>query len=179
VDAAFHAVEIAELLQERAQLSEAYFLTVDVLAFAAIVLLVLEVGGRDELLVAKATSAGSRAKALFLALSFHNSTAAACWEALMARSETPAGPASTIAQSLHGPRSNELCAPPPKRPSMYTGDSGVEVNLAGYDIGSVNPTLSERHPLDVGYPARSLIPVSCQPERYPGPALIQDMDPMD
>lgn len=92
VNAALHAVQIAELLHENLQYHEAYFSTIDVLVFAATALLVVEIGSTDDALVLEAMRAGRAARELLLVLSLQSTTASRCWEAF---SEVPSSASGT------------------------------------------------------------------------------------
>ncbi|KXS94388.1 hypothetical protein AC578_6592 [Pseudocercospora eumusae] len=81
-EAALHAVQIAEILQQQGHFNEAYFFTLDVLAFAAVVLLVVEACCKEPQLVMEAMHSSRTARELLLVLSFLNSAAAECWSAL-------------------------------------------------------------------------------------------------
>ncbi|KAF2216648.1 hypothetical protein CERZMDRAFT_93938 [Cercospora zeae-maydis SCOH1-5] len=91
VNAAVHAVQVAEFLHHKLQLHEAYFLTIDVLVYAAVVLLVVESGSTDVALVLEAMRAGRAAMELLLVLSLQSDTASQCWKALAVRSSRIAG----------------------------------------------------------------------------------------
>ncbi|EME47355.1 hypothetical protein DOTSEDRAFT_69328 [Dothistroma septosporum NZE10] len=82
VQAALHAVQVAETLHSRLLLHEAYFSTIDVLVQAAMVLLVVELGSSNSTLLSESIEYGRRAKELLLTLSLQNPAAKECWEAL-------------------------------------------------------------------------------------------------
>lgn len=131
VHAALHAVQLAELLQARLQLNEAHFFTVDALVYAAVTLLVVELGGLDSGLEIEAMRAGRNAKELLLVLSLHSTTAAECWQILALRS-------SSVSDAVLG-ASNPGCMYPSQaassspvaqwKPAMYTFDSGVGMDM--------------------------------------------------
>lgn len=80
--AALLAVHIAEELQRRFQMNEAYFQTVDVLINALLVLLTVELGSSDGALLRDAIPAGRRAKDILFNLCPLSAKASQCWEAL-------------------------------------------------------------------------------------------------
>ena len=85
IEAAIEAVHIADALQARGMLNEAYALTMDVLAMAAISLLVVELGAptNGNCVVDVVKRASRHAKTLLDALAKTNITAAQCLESLM------------------------------------------------------------------------------------------------
>ncbi|KXT17958.1 hypothetical protein AC579_9583 [Pseudocercospora musae] len=83
-EAALHAVKIAEILHQQGHFNEAYFFTIDVLAFAAMVLMLVETCCKEAQLVMEAMHGTRCAREILLELSFRNSAAAECWSALSA-----------------------------------------------------------------------------------------------
>lgn len=83
--AALLVVHVAEELQRRFQLNEAYFQTLDVLINALLVLLTVELGSSDGILLREAMPAGRRAKDVLLNLCPLSVKATQCWEALAVR----------------------------------------------------------------------------------------------
>ncbi|KAF7190308.1 hypothetical protein HII31_08639, partial [Pseudocercospora fuligena] len=82
LEAALHAVRIAEILHQQGHFNEAYFFTLDILAFAAMVLMIVETCCKEPQLVMEAMHGSRSARELLLVLSFRNSAAAECWSAL-------------------------------------------------------------------------------------------------
>ncbi|GIZ46328.1 hypothetical protein CKM354_000945600 [Cercospora kikuchii] len=160
VNAALHAVQVAELLHHKLQFHEAYFLTIDVLVYAAVVLLVVESGGTEVPLVLEAMRAGRAAMELLLMLSLQTDTASQCWKALAVRSSRIAGnPGKSIGGSLTSTRPpfrdtglRRAKAPGPialpmSRPStLHKADSGIDCtadsrrqSLVGSFSGAFDP----------------------------------------
>lgn len=82
MDAAIEAVCIAETMAEREMFSEAYALTVDVLAMAATSLLVVELGAADDGVADRVRESSQKAKTLLETLSQKSCSAAGCLESL-------------------------------------------------------------------------------------------------
>lgn len=89
--AALMTIDVAEELQRRFQLNEAYFQTVDVLINAFLVLLTVELGSSDGDMLREAIPAGRRAKDVLLNLCPLSVKATQCMEALAVRT-TPSKP---------------------------------------------------------------------------------------
>lgn len=83
VEAAIQAVQTADVLASRGALDAAYCLTVDVLAMAALTLLVVELGAPTYIAADAVANASRTAKTLFESLAEKSSTAAGCLESLM------------------------------------------------------------------------------------------------
>lgn len=82
VEAAIQAVRTAEALDIRNMFHEAYALTVDVLAMAAVTLLVVELGAPDDGTADTVGRTSRNAKSLLEGLAQQNRTAARCLESL-------------------------------------------------------------------------------------------------
>lgn len=161
VQAALQAVKIADLLHKGLHLNEAYFSTVDVLAFAAMTLLVAELGSCDNAILSEALKSGKRAKELLLMLSLQSQTAAECWEALSvcwtslknapSNSKTSADDISLASKPVHqaGKTLPSASAPGrtsapshPKRPGIRNVDSGI----GGMEENpTVSPSMTQLH----------------------------------
>ncbi|KAM3423195.1 hypothetical protein BST61_g645 [Cercospora zeina] len=140
VNAAVHAVQVAELLHHKLQFHEAYFLTIDVLVYAAVVLLVVESGSTDVSLVFEAVRAGRAAMELLLVLSLQSNTASQCWKALAVRSSRIAGNSGKSIDGSRiapGPPMRErglrrakapgpIALPLTRPPTLYKADSGID-----------------------------------------------------
>lgn len=119
---------MAELLHKQLQFNEAYFLTVDVLAFAVTTLLVVELGNNNTELNDEAIHASHSAKELLLVLSLHSETAAHCWEALAVRSLQAASP--TGLRRPNGPGMIQMPPKPSYRPmTLRPTDSAIDVGF--------------------------------------------------
>lgn len=132
VNAALHAIQVAELLHKQLRLDEAYFLTVDVLVIAATTLLVFELGsGRESPWVHEALHASGIAKGLLLEMSLHSQTAAHCWEALAVRSTQ--GSPTAIQTRVKKTKAPGTIQMPPRfdhRPAtLHQIDSAVDVGF--------------------------------------------------
>lgn len=152
VYASLRAVKLADLLHKGLHLNEAYFSTIDVLAFAAMTLLVVELGSSDSSILGEAIKSGKRAKELLLMLSLQSQTAAECWEALSVcwKSELKKSPppADTSPKPVHQAgkstpsRSTSLYAT--RRPGLKNLDSGIGMS----ESPTVSPTMTQ---LDNGF----------------------------
>ncbi|CAK3810541.1 fungal-specific transcription factor domain-containing [Lecanosticta acicola] len=142
VQAALKAVKLADLLHKGPHLNEAYFSTIDVLAFAAMTLLVVQLGSSDGSLLGEAIKSGKRAKELLLMLSLQSRTAAECWEALSvcwtsslkeacpSSLKSPADKSTSAAKPVDQarktpPSSTSARSMYPKRPEVRNTDSGI------------------------------------------------------
>ena len=83
VKAAIEAVHIAEMMEARDMLYEAYAFTNDVIAMAATSLLVVELMPPGDTLVTHAKSSSWKAKAVLEKLALRSCTAARCLESLL------------------------------------------------------------------------------------------------
>lgn len=81
--AAIEAVHIAEMMEARDMLYEAYAFTNDVIAMAATSLLVVELMPPGDTLVTHAKSSSWKAKAVLEKLALRSCTAARCLESLL------------------------------------------------------------------------------------------------
>ncbi|KAI5367728.1 hypothetical protein Slin15195_G028600 [Septoria linicola] len=154
VNAALHAVQIAELLHSQLQYNEAYFLTIDVLVFAAMMLLVVEAGSADNALVLEAMRAGRACRELLLVLSLQSMTASQCWEALAVRSSNVAGHSDrplnhgvspTMPTSKRRAKAAGTISLPPSRPVMLRQEDSA------IDIRQLNHLATDGYPQQYPY----------------------------
>lgn len=89
VDFAIQAVRIAQALDARGMLNEAYPLTVDVLAIAATTLLVVELRAPKDVAAEIPRKTSRSAKTLLEGLAQHNNAAARCLESLLVGAASP------------------------------------------------------------------------------------------
>lgn len=82
VQAALGAVSVASELQQRYQFNEAYFNAVEVLVYAHMALLIVELGSSDGEFLRDAQAANRRAKELLMNLALLSATASECLDAL-------------------------------------------------------------------------------------------------
>lgn len=82
VESAIEAVHIAEAMEARGLLHEAYAFTIDVVVMAATSLLVTELGASNDALTVRAKDSSKKAKALLEMLALKNCAAARCLDSL-------------------------------------------------------------------------------------------------
>lgn len=105
VEAAIETVTIAEALEVQRMLYEGYAFAVDVVAMAAISLLVVELGAPDGSLAARAASSSRKAKVLLEVLALRSCSAAHCLTSLtVSHFQTSASYAIILAIALVGAR---------------------------------------------------------------------------
>lgn len=136
--AALSAVRIAEVMHKHLWLHEAYFHVLDVLAFAAVVLLTVERTTVAGPMLMEAVQGSKKVKELLLLLSLNNPTAREIWTVL----ESVSAHADSAQQS----------AGVVKRPAtLYSQDSGVDVSPVG-SCFNPSPLLVESEAVPLAMP---------------------------
>lgn len=133
------------MLHKRLWLNEAHFHTIDALAFAGLVLLVVEQTSGVSHLLMEAIQSSKRARELLLLLSLQNPSAATLWE-ILSVSGGSLRSGGTHADALHTIQATfqpHMQAVPKRPATLLSQDSAVDVASPAGSCFNPSPHLSE------------------------------------